>query len=189
MKDCYKIITGNQITKDLIRQINILDKNFFEDEYLWEYEYQLSLFEKNKNSFVMVVKGEELVGYINYLVISEEKYMQMIKSETTVDRFAVEEVLPFSKQKGNYITINSVVISKDFQDGEVIRLLATNFKKVITSIDEAGCKIKGMNSFAVSEHGEKLLDRWGFKKYKAMKDGSCLYILEGEPLRDYLCGV
>ena len=74
----YKVYDGDQIEEKMINEIDLLDKQFFKEEHLWETNYQLQLFNKNKNSLIMVKYNNKCVGYLNYLVIIKEKYDKMI---------------------------------------------------------------------------------------------------------------
>lgn len=125
----YKVYDGYQIEEKMINEIDLLDKQFFKEEHLWETNYQLQLFNKNKNSLIMVKYNNECVGYLNYLVITKEKYDQMINSNVIIDEFDFDEVTIFYKNKENYLTINSVVVDKEHQDSYVVKILTKNLKK------------------------------------------------------------
>lgn len=185
-KSDYKIVYGENIKEDMIKEINFLDKKFFKEEHLWENDYQLQLFNKNKNSIIMVKYNNKCVGYLNFLVITKEKYEQMINSNTIVDEFSLDEVTTFYKSKKNYITINSVVIDKKHQDSYVVKLLTRKLKRVLKNMSFNGYKIAGINSFAVSKDGRKFLENLGFEKYKELEDNCSLYVLEHNELKKYL---
>ena len=185
-KSDYKIIYGDKIKDEMIKEIGLLDKKFFKEEHLWENEYQLQLFNKNKNSIIMLKYNNRLIGYLNYLVITKEKYEQMINSNVIVDEFTLDEVTKFYKSKKNYITINSIVIDKKHQDGYAVRLLTQKLKRILKKMNFNGYKIGGINSFAVSADGRKFLENLGFEKCKELEDNYYLYTLENNKLKDYL---
>ena len=185
-KSDYKVYSGDKITEEMINEIRILDKKFFKEEHLWESDYQLQLFNKNKNSIIMVKYNNKCVGYLNYLVITKEKYEQMVNSNTIIDEFILDEVTTFYKSKKNYLTINSVVIDKKHQDSHVIKLLTKKLKRILKQMNSDKYKIAGINSFAVSTDGRKFLEKLGFEKKKELEDNYCLYVLENESLKKYL---
>ena len=182
----YKIIENYDVTEELLKDIKNLDKKFYKDEYTWEDEYQISLYKKNPNSIIMVTYEGKLIGYLNFLVIKKEKYNEMLNSNKIIDEFELEEILPFYKNRKNYITVNSVVISKKHQDNYAIKLLTRRLKKNLKSLNANNFKIGGINAIAVSADGQKFASRLGFEKTKELEDGNYLYLLEGKNLEKYL---
>lgn len=185
-KNDYKTYQNEQIKDDMLKEIRILDEKFFGSEYLWDEDYQLQLFNKNKDSMIIVNYKNKLVGYLNYLVITEDKYNEMLNSNVIIDSFDIDEVTPFYKSKKNYITINSVVIDRKFQNGYVIKLLTRRLKKILKQKKADKYRIAGINAIAVSEDGKKILEYLGFEEYKTLDDGNHLYVLEGKNLKKYL---
>jgi len=185
-KKNYQIYFGEQVTPEMLLDIKKLDKRFFDDKYLWDEEYQLQLFNKNKNSIIVVTYKNKLVGYLNYLVINKDKYEEMLNSDVTIDDFNLDEITTFNKNKKNYLTINSVVIDKRFQDGYIVKCMTRKLKKILKQQNYNNYKIAGINSIAISEDGKKFLQRLGFEKYKVFNDGNILYVLEGKKLKKYL---
>lgn len=181
----YKII-DNKITEELLTNINALDRKFFDDEYLWPSDYQIELYKKNPLSMIMISFDNKLVGYLNYLVLKKEKYLEMLDSDVTIDSFKIEETEKFYKSKKNYITLNSAVISKKHQDGNAIKMLTKRLKKQLKTLNSSNYKIGGINAIAISEDGKKLLNNLGFELKKELKDGNFLYLLESEKLKKYL---
>lgn len=182
----YRVYENKNISKELICEINRLDKKFYNDNYLWDSEYQLKLFNKNKNSLIIVTYKNKVVGYINYLVINKEKYIEMINSNITVDNFSLEDIKQFNKNKNNYLTFNSIVIDKTFQNGYTIKLLTRRLKRFLRQMNYNNYKISGINSFAVSKDGQKFLEGLGFEKQKKLEDGNYLYLLEDKNLKNFL---
>jgi len=174
----YKVYVNDKINESMIREIQHLDNKFFKEEYLWDEEYQLDLFNINKNSMIMVKYENKLIGYLNYLVITEDKYREIINSDYIVDDFKLDEVTKFYKSKKNYITLNSVVIDKKFQDGYTVKLLTKHFKKMISKMNDNNYKIKGIVAVAVSKDGRKFLNNLKFKMVKELNDGNALYVIE-----------
>lgn len=182
----FKVFESDNIKETMFLDIIRLDNKFFKDEYLWSSEYQKQIFEKNKNSLIVATYKNKVVGYLNYLNITKDKYMDMINSNNTTDEFDLEDISKFYKTKHNYITINSIVIDKSFQNGYVIQLLTNRLRKRLKTIHRDGYKIVAINSFAVSEDGKKFLERLNFEEVKKLKDGNYLYVLENDKLNEYL---
>lgn len=183
----FKVLKDELITPDIIKQINDLDKLFFKKEYLWDYEYQLNIYNKNKNSFVMVTdNNNNLIGYINYLCITKDTYFKMKMSNTTVDDFSLDEISKFKKNTDNYITINSVVIKTEYQDSYIIKLLTNNLLKKLRQLNRSGYPISGIDAIAISKDGRHFCENLGLIKYKKLDDNNTLYSIERKELRKLL---
>jgi hypothetical protein len=95
----------------------------------------------------------------------------MNNSNVITDEFNLEDIIPFGNEI--YLTVNSIVILKEHQDGEVIKLINNEFIKKINSLP-----IKGINGIAISPDGNKWFNNMGFKHIKSLEDGNDLYIKE-----------
>ena len=162
----YKLVDN---IEEYIDDIITLDDNFYEKQYLWDNDYQRKVYERNHDSFIAVSLDNKLIGYINYLSITKELYEKMLNSNEIVDDFNLEDIIPFSDEI--YLTINSIVILKKHQNGEVIRIINNEFLKKINSLP-----IKGINTIAISDDGNKWCRNIGFKLYKQLDDGTTIYI-------------
>ena len=163
----YKIVEN---IEDYIDEIIELDHSFYEDKYLWTKEYQLEIYKRNKNSFIAVELDKKLVGYLNFLSITKEKYNEMINSNIIVDDFDLNDIIPFSNN--TYLTINSIVIMREHQNSQVIKLINNEFINKILKNPQ----INGINGFAVSPDGNKWFSYLNFRHLKKLNDGTDLYI-------------
>ena len=77
----YNLITN---LDKYIDEIIYLDNQFFEQEYMWTDEYQRKVYERNKDSFIAVTYDDELIGYLNYLNITDDKYNRIKKSNRII---------------------------------------------------------------------------------------------------------
>ena len=182
----YKVYKNENITNEMLKEVLNLDKKFFKEEYLWDTDYQIKIFNKIKNSFIIIKYKNKLIGYLNYLVITEEKYNEMLNSNVIVDEFELNEILPFNENNSNYLTINSVVIDKKFQNGIAVRLLTSELQNILSEMNLNNYKIVGINGFAVSNDGMHFLENLGFEKIRLLEDNNNLYVLSGEKLDKYL---
>lgn len=163
----YKLVENME---KYIDDIILLDHEFYDDKYLWTKEYQYEIFKRNPYSFIAVELNGKLVGYLNFLSLTKKKYDEMINSDIMIDRFNLEDIIPFSED--TYLTINSVVVSKKHQNGRVIGLINNEFVNKILN----DSRIKGVNGIAISPDGNKWLTNLGFKHYKKLIDGNDLYV-------------
>ncbi len=186
MENQYVIVKNENVTDEILNQIILLDQKLYPKKYLWNKDYQKMIYQRNKYSIISILFHQKLVGYINYLVISKEKYEEIKKSNTTVDTYQIEEILPFQKHKQNYITLNSVVVDKMFQNGVVIQILTRELKKQFQWYEAQGYSIFGFSAVAVSLDGRKFLERMGFTLYKELEDHNATYIMEKDSFKKYV---
>ena len=163
----YKIVDN---IEKYIDDIITLDDDFYDQAYLWSNEYQYKVYDRNHDSFIAVELDNQLIGYINYLSLTKDKYNQIVESDVTIDDFDLEDIIPFSDE--TYLTVNSIVIRKEHQDGEVIKMINNEFTKRIMS----DSRIKGINGIAISPDGNKWFTNMGFKHIKKYNDNNDLYI-------------
>ena len=164
----YKLVDN---IEEYIDDIITLDDDFYDQAYLWDNDYQRKVYDRNHDSFIAVSLDNKLVGYINYLSITKELYNQMKESNEIVDDFKLEDIIPFGDEI--YLTVNSIVILKEHQDGEVIKIINNEFLKKINNLS-----IKGINTIAISPDGNKWAQKMGFTLYKKLDDGNTLYVKE-----------
>ena len=164
----YKLVDN---IEEYIDDIITLDDDFYDQAYLWDNDYQRKVYDRNHDSFIAVSLDNKLVGYINYLSITKELYESMKESNEIVDDFKLEDIIPFGDKI--YLTVNSIVILKEHQDGEVIKLINNEFLKKINNLS-----IKGINTIAISPDGNKWAQEMGFTLYKKLDDGNTLYVKE-----------
>ncbi len=161
---------------DYIDQIVMLDNQFYDEEYMWDNEYQEAIYEKNKDSFIACICGNKLIGYLNYLTITDDVYNKIKTSDVIIDKFKLDDIIPFTNNVN--IFIDSVVVDLNYQDTEVIKYLTDGLLSKLKSIDSK-YNIKSLSGTAISEDGKKLLTNLGMENVKLLNDGNNLFIREG----------
>ena len=174
MKNNYYLIENQE---KFIDDIYDIDSMFYKNEYLWSKDYQRNIYNKNKDSFIMIGFKNKLIGYLNYLCINKDKYEDIKNSDTTIDNFELDEILPYNTGD-NYLFINSVVIVKEHQNSDCIKLINDEFIKKIKEYEAKNIHIKAIEGIAISNDGKKYFDKLNFTLYKKLKDNNYLYILE-----------
>jgi len=172
--DNYKII-GN--IEEYIDDIIKLDDDFYDTDYIWTNEYQLDVYKRNKDSFIAIELNGELIGYLNYLCIKDSTYNKIIESNITIDDFELNEIVEY-QEGDNYITINSIVIKKEYQDTNIIKYLTDGLLSKLKVLEENNKHIAGINGIAISEDGIKFFKNLGFTNVKLLKDNNSLFYLD-----------
>ena len=169
----YEIV--NDIEK-YIDDIIKLDDEFYDPEYMWDNDYQLQVYKRNRDSFIAIKYNNTLIGYLNYLSINKGVYDTMKASDITIDDFELNDIIPFGDD--TYLTINSIVIKKEYQDKDVIKIITDGFLNKLKELSNKGINIKGIIGIAISNDGRKFFNNLGFSNNKELSDGHCMYYLE-----------
>lgn len=168
-----------KVLKDIdkyIDEILTLDDEFYDQEYLWDNDYQRKVYERNKDSFIAVIDNDKLIGYLNYLNIKEDKYNEIKTSNIIIDEFNLEDIIPFTNN--NNLIINSVVIDKKYQNTDVIKYITDGLLDKLKELESNGCHIKSLDLTAISNDGAKFAKNLGLDLYKNLDDGNRLFIKE-----------
>lgn len=201
-EDCkYHLLYGTDIcdttlttkTKKYIKQLMQLDKQAYGEKgkdciYIGKQESYLDRFGYKKikgkyhllsdygnvDSIIAIQYKDRIIGYINFLLLSDELYDEIINPNMTEyaihpenrdDGITGKQVCQWSKEKNN-IFILSIVIDKQFQNGEVIRLLTNSFVSYIKEKSKE-YPITSITCDTVSEHGTKIMKLfWCIPIYK-----------------------
>ena len=174
-----------KIIKDVdnyIEEIIQLDNKFYKEEYTWSDEYQKAVYERNKDSFIAVTNDNKLVGYLNFLNISDNVYNQMLKSNVIIDEYDLKDIMPFTEN--NNILICSIVIDKEYQNTGVVKYLTDGLLARLKELEKNNYHIKTLSGTAVSEDGQKLLKILGLTDIKLLDDNNHLFINDKDVVKN-----
>lgn len=182
-KKCdYKIIENERITTEIFNKIKVLGQENL--NLVWDNDYQLPLFNENKNSLIVIMYKDKVIGYLNYLVLIKEKYDEILNSDSVIKDFTLNDITAFSKGRNNYLVFNSIVTFKKY-DEYAVKLLTRRVRKRLKYMNN-NYRIAGINAMAVNKNEREFLESLGFESYKKLDNGSTLYVLEKNNLRKYL---
>ena len=185
----FTVKYGPEIDFDILRQVYALDVMVYEEELQGEFENLRKRYEFNKDTFICVMNGERLAGYINFFPVSEELHEELFDPEHLEirdDDIEPEEMAQYSTDKVNNLFIISVAVHPDYRDGETVKLISDNFVKFIADKQQKGCVIGDISGAAVSGGGRKFLSRLRFEPRKKLDDGYELYVCDGENLEELI---
>ena len=120
-------------------------------------------YHQNRDSYVLVLKDELIVGYLCFFPISAGLYDSMkLKGSFFDDDIEPEQIQEYSDS--NDLFFISVAVRPQFQDGEAIILLCEGVKKFLLEKERNGNAIRSLNAYITSPGGAKLVMRFGMKK-------------------------
>lgn len=189
----YKILTGENLSEDFLEKIMEVDRECYAGEYVGELANMQARYRKNKRSFVCVMDGENLVGYINFFPIVDELWKDIVETGMHIrdDDIAAEEVGEFCKGESHNLYILSVAIREQYRgkkQGEkpVVKILTDAFIAYLNELQNNGYSINAIAGTAVSDGGKKFLRNCMFSERRQLKDQNIVYVCEKEYLEKLL---
>ncbi len=185
----FEVRYGNEIDRSILEQVYALDVMCYEKELQGELENLIKRYECNRDTFICVMDGERLAGYINFFPIGEKLHEDLFDDdhrEIRDDDIEPEEMAQYTKDGVNNIFIISVVVHPDYRDGETVKLIGRKFAKFIADKQADGYNIGDITGTAVSGGGRKFLSRMGFEPRRELEEGYVLYVCDGENLEELI---
>lgn len=172
----YKIKSTELTDNDFI-EISNLNKNNMSKEELWDISFQKDIYNRNKDSYIIITREDKIIAYLNYLSITKNTYHHMNKYK--INDLKLKEIKKYTRYDYNYINIESIVISKRYNNKEVNDLLINTFINKIRLLEKDDYFIRGINSIPRNKDYKKIIKGIGLIE-KNKKDN--LYYLEEEKL-------
>ena len=183
--DDLRIEKGFSITNNMLKIFNKLDKNNYDDEYIWSISKEGEIIKNNKTDYIFIYDDDELIGYINFIRIPFDKFDEITKNKEYID-IDIKDIKRFSKKVGNYININSICIKNSYKNDKTIKLVSDVIKKYLLKKEKYGYKINGLLCVSASKFEEDILNYSKFRLEKTLEEDNNIYTMEGSRLNKYL---
>ena len=181
-----KISSNREINKSTFERIVQIDIENFGNSFIWPVLYQQKIYLKNKESFMIISNCSKVVGYLNYLVIKESEFNNIISSAKYTNKSELENIKKFSKKGINYLQIESISVEKRFQNKIIENKIKTKFISFIRKKIKSKYKIGGVVSFACSDFEKGVLEEMNFKKIYSYPENISLYLLDSDKINELL---
>ena len=146
----YKILTGEDFGEEFLEKIMEVDRECYAGEYVGELSNMQARYRKNPKSFVCVMDGEHVAGYMNFFPVVNELWEDIVETGMTIrdDDISPEEVEVFSEGKLHNIYILSVAIREKYrdkkQDGKpVVQILTDAVISYLNKLQKQGYVLYG----------------------------------------------
>lgn len=125
----------------------------------------------NVDSIVAIEKDNQIIGYINFLLLSDELYQEIINPniveymqhpENRDDGIKGSQVCQWSTERNN-LFILSIVVGKQYRDGHIIKILTNAFLEYLREKSRT-YPITSITCDTVSNHGETIMQMFRCKK-------------------------
>lgn len=171
----FKVISNHHIDKETFKDIYSLDKANYDKDILWDSKYQEDLYNRNKDSFTFIKYKKDILGYVNYLVLTKEEYDEIINLDELKINYDKEDILTYKLESSNYIIIDSIVIKPDYESKKVVKIFSRAIRKYFREKEKQGYKIDSIVSVGVTDFEKKVLEDSSFIKIKKLNDNNILY--------------
>ena len=150
--------------KDIINTVE-LDKLCFEEDEQATVEIYTEWNKKNKNLFTLMYEDDKLIGYINFLPLTEEcisLIRQGVKKDSDITK---DDILNYEKHDTYTCLFVSLVVHPDYQNTNAMIRLLTAWRKHIEEeiIDRMNITIDSILVDCVNDKIKELVTRLDFK--------------------------
>lgn len=160
---------------ELLKQAIEIDKHVFNKAEVGNIDMCKKWLEANKDIYTFLLDGDVLVGYINFIRLTDECFEKFYKGQTKDYKLSLSDILPFTKGE-NRCLFMSIAIRKDYRDGEAIIELRKGFDTKLKNFEKQGIHIKDVVIDCVSVDGIKYsIDKLNANYVKKSKSEGKLY--------------
>jgi hypothetical protein len=177
----------SNLDKGTIKKLLQLDYLTYPIEQQGDIVSVLERFERNNDTYSVVLNNEEPIGYLCAFPIVDELYLEIKKGNFLKDKeINPEQVVDFQIGNTYNLYIISIVIHPDFQGTEVLKYLLNGFVDRIEALQGKGVKFNRILAQGISEKGKDLLQSMGFKTVNSLHLGTT--VMENT-VEDVICKI
>lgn len=176
---------GLIINSKIIDTFASIDASNFDDNYNWSKSKINKIMKNKKVEYVYIHDEENIIGYIQFINISNKKYNEILNNKEYTD-IKTTEIEKFKSKKDNIINIYTISIQLHYQNKKTIELTSNFIKEYLYRKNKAGYYIKNVIANGVSEFEQEVFNNLGFKKHDEEKNRHYVYTLSNEKLNEYL---
>lgn len=164
-----------EMDDETLKEAILLDKEAFDEIDVVDYNRCKIWLKKNNEIYTVLKYDGEFVGYINFVAISDEAY-SLYRSGEAKDYFLQsKDIMPFRRGKNHKCLLLSIVIRKEYRDGEAIKILSNALSERIQNFESRGIHISKVIQDCVSMDGIKFVLNFFGAKYVCDSLGGKIY--------------
>ena len=147
-----------------------LDRKLYPQDWQVERAFVEQLLERNKRVYKIVADNGELKGYCSLIPLDKRMYDQLLFGQIDESRIC-HHALAYKKGREVYIYFSSMIVDILHEDRKKYsRALILELLDWIGDIQETGVVIKEFGMIAITEAGNRICERLGFKKAGEVKE-------------------
>lgn len=182
------VIKCQYLTRNLSINILNLDRKNYPAQYLWSINQQRNIFKLNPDSILLIRNKKRIIGYINYLTITEESYKHIKRAQVFYRDISPESIVPMKRRRKNFLLIESICIDKSYDSDKMVSFIMRHFRTFLRNRHKQGYNVHGIVSVAISDFEKEFLEAGNFAHIKDYRDGEALYELDDIAVAKYIKG-
>lgn len=184
--DRLHVVKCQYLTRHLSINILNLDKKNYPAEYLWSVDRQRDLFKLNPDSIMLIRNKKHIIGYLNYLTITEEAYKHYKRALQFYRDVSPESITVMKRRRKNYLLIESICVDKSYDSEKMANFISRHFRTFLRNRHKQGYNVHGIISVAISNFEQEFLESAQFAHIKDYKGGEALYELDDIAVAKYI---
>jgi hypothetical protein len=165
----------HQITPENLKDMIMLDSRSYTPNERGELELCLSWYHKNPDIYTVLLDGDKVIGYINFLPVKPEVYEKMKAGKMTDKKLSANDIEKFEPNKNHCCLFMSVVLDENYRLSKALLVLMEGFYKKMKTFKQQNIQIKSVLADCVSKQGELYAIRQGFSYVKHSDHNSVIY--------------
>lgn len=146
-----------------VKNMCLLDEEAYPESERVPFDVCKAMYEKNPFIYSAIFYGDELVGDINFLPITDECYEKIRCGELKEHYMTADDIVVMEPNKEYYCLFSSVIVKKKYQKSNVLFLLLSNFyKNFKDKITRNNIKVKSIIMDVVNPKMEEFVKDSGF---------------------------
>ncbi|MBR6072714.1 MAG: YgjV family protein [Bacilli bacterium] len=170
-----KIYNINELSDKDLEDVKKLDDECYDSIYRWPLSKLTELYLREKDSYLLIKYKDELVGYINFLNVTEDIYNKAMETSELIDSFEEKDILPYHKRERLFINLNSIVLRREYNNIKIKTKIINSIKKYINKKRRNKYNIKHVFIYTVNEFEESIVKELGFNQVKKITEECILY--------------
>ncbi|MFB5196909.1 hypothetical protein ACE198_18550 [Neobacillus sp. KR4-4] len=166
-----------------------LDRKLYPQDWQVERAFVEQLLERNKRVYKIVADIGELKGYCSLIPLDKRMFDQLLFGQIDESRIC-HHALAYKKGKDVYIYFSSMIVDILHEDRKKYsRALILELLDWIEDIQGTGVVIKEFGMIAITEAGNRICQRLGFKKAGEVKEHGETYNVYKGTVEDVRAGI
>ena len=157
----YTILQGTSVTPEHIAELLQLDYAIYDDIYHIEPGICIGYHKKNPYIYIVALKENKVVGYINFSPISDTAYEKIRGGE--VDTFlTADDIMEYHSGNNYSVYFSSICVHPKYQHKGIGGIMLNRLYRLVGSLEARDVHITRIVSDACSNSGENILKHNGF---------------------------
>lgn len=166
-----------------------LDRKLYPQDWQVERAFVERLLERNNRVYKIVEDNGELKGYSSLIPLDKRTYDRLLSGQIDESRIC-HHALAYKKEREVYIYLSSMIVDIFHEDRKKYsKALIMELLDWIQDIQETGVVIKEFGMIAITEAGNRICQRLGFKKAGEVKEHGETYNIYKGTVEDVRNGI